>query len=106
MIMTAQVWMFWCGIAVTASAAVYTVAAAVAVRVKLKADYGVRPGEAPAVTILKPLCGDEHELYECLRSFCDQDYPQVSNRVRRGRRRRSRRRRGEPAAARVSASST
>jgi ceramide glucosyltransferase len=28
------------------------------------------------VTILKPLCGNEHELYECLRSFCDQDYPQ------------------------------
>jgi hypothetical protein len=27
------------------------------------------------VTILKPLCGAEHELYECLRSFCDQDYP-------------------------------
>ena len=75
MIMTTQAWMYWCGIAVTASAAVYTVAAAVAVRVKLRSEYSVRPGEAPAVTILKPLCGDEHELYECLRSFCDQDYP-------------------------------
>jgi ceramide glucosyltransferase len=68
--------MYWCGIAVAASAAVYTIAAAIAVRVKLKADYCVRPGEAPAVTVLKPLCGKEHELYECLRSFCDQDYPQ------------------------------
>jgi ceramide glucosyltransferase len=68
--------MFLCGIAVAASAAAYTVAAAIAVRVKLKGDYSVRPGEAPAVTILKPLCGDEHELYECLRSFCDQDYAQ------------------------------
>jgi ceramide glucosyltransferase len=75
MIMTTQAWMYWCGIAVTASAAVYTVAAAVAVRVKLRSEYSVRPGAAPAVTILKPLCGDEHELYECLRSFCDQDYP-------------------------------
>jgi ceramide glucosyltransferase len=75
MIMTTQAWMYWCGIAVTASAAVYTVAAAIAVRVKLRSNYSVRPGEAPAVTILKPLCGDEHELYECLRSFCDQDYP-------------------------------
>jgi ceramide glucosyltransferase len=73
--MTTQIGMYWCGIAVTASAAVYTIAAAIAVRVKLRADYSVRPGEAPAVTILKPLCGDEHELYECLRSFCDQDYP-------------------------------
>ena len=66
--------MFWCGIAVAASAAAYAVAAAIAVRVKLEASYSARPGEFPAVTILKPLCGDEHELYECLRSFCDQDY--------------------------------
>jgi ceramide glucosyltransferase len=27
-------------------------------------------------TILKPLCGDEPFLYENLRSFCDQEYPQ------------------------------
>jgi ceramide glucosyltransferase len=32
-------------------------------------------GCAPAVTILKPLCGAEPETYECLRSFCDQAYP-------------------------------
>lgn len=30
---------------------------------------------APAVTILKPLQGQEPELYENLRSFCLQDYP-------------------------------
>jgi ceramide glucosyltransferase len=76
MIMTIEIGIFWFGIAVAASAAAYTLAAAIAVRVKLKAEYCVRPGEAPAVTILKPLCGDEHELYECLRSFCDQDYAQ------------------------------
>jgi ceramide glucosyltransferase len=76
MIVTMQIGMFWCGLAVAASAAAYTLAAAIAVRVKQKADYCVRPGEAPAVTILKPLCGDEHELYACLRSFCDQDYAQ------------------------------
>lgn len=29
----------------------------------------------PAVTVLKPLCGEEPRLYECLRSFCTQDYP-------------------------------
>lgn len=28
----------------------------------------------PAVTVLKPLCGAEPELYACLRSFCEQDY--------------------------------
>lgn len=42
--------------------------------------YRVAPpvnlGFRPAVTILKPLCGAEPELYSCLRSFCDQDYPE------------------------------
>jgi ceramide glucosyltransferase len=30
----------------------------------------------PKVTVLKPLCGAEPESYLCLRSFCDQDYPE------------------------------
>src|ERR1700722_3917480 len=34
------------------------------------------PRDLPAVTILKPLCGAEPETYECLRSFCDQAYPE------------------------------
>ena len=35
------------------------------------------PGGAftPPVTVLKPLCGLEPKLFECLRSFCEQDYP-------------------------------
>jgi ceramide glucosyltransferase len=68
--------MFWCGTAMAAAAATYAVAAALAVRRGPGAEPELRsrPAKAPAVTILKPLCGAEHELYECLRSFCDQDY--------------------------------
>lgn len=32
-------------------------------------------GETPPVSVMKPLCGNEPRLYECLRSFFDQDYP-------------------------------
>ncbi|HEY0570405.1 MAG TPA: glycosyltransferase, partial [Enterovirga sp.] len=32
-------------------------------------------GTLPALTVLKPLCGDEPSLDACLRSFCLQDYP-------------------------------
>ncbi len=37
------------------------------------------PGQValPAVSILKPLCGAEPRLYECLRSFCNQAWPQL-----------------------------
>jgi ceramide glucosyltransferase len=35
------------------------------------------PALRPAVTLLKPLCGGEAELYENLRSFCVLDYPEI-----------------------------
>jgi ceramide glucosyltransferase len=78
-IAAAHTWTFWCGTALAAAAMTYTVIAALAVRLRVRvhplATQAALPKEAPGVTMLKPLCGDEHELYECLRSFCDQAYP-------------------------------
>ena len=61
-----------------AAAMIYTLAAMLAVlatRLRRRPQTRTLARGAPPVTILKPLCGNEHELYDCLRSFCDQDYP-------------------------------
>ncbi|HVC01683.1 MAG TPA: bacteriohopanetetrol glucosamine biosynthesis glycosyltransferase HpnI [Steroidobacteraceae bacterium] len=63
-----------CGIALAAIPAAYLCIAVFAVR---RRPRGGAPGPAqwPAVTVLKPLCGAEFATYECLRSFCRQDFP-------------------------------
>jgi ceramide glucosyltransferase len=64
------------GTALAALAALYSALAAIATRLRrepARRDLGGR-GTLPAVTILKPLCGAEHGLYERLRSFCEQRY--------------------------------
>jgi ceramide glucosyltransferase len=65
----------WAGIALTAVAMAYGVIACIAVRRRARIPR-LAPRDPPAVTILKPLCGAEPETYECLRSFCDQAYPE------------------------------
>lgn len=76
-----MVWngMIWGGLALTASAMAYSVAAWVAVRTQIpRSGLGLAklqmPQQMPAATIFKPLCGAEPDTYDCLRSFCDQDY--------------------------------
>jgi ceramide glucosyltransferase len=64
----------WCGYALGAAAMIYGAVAWLAVRTRLRAAPGPRR-DLPAATVLKPLCGAETETYECLRSFCDQEYP-------------------------------
>jgi ceramide glucosyltransferase len=53
----------------------YSVTALLAMRLRRGAAQTGRPVSLPAVTVLKPLCGAEHNLYGCLRSFCNQMYP-------------------------------
>jgi ceramide glucosyltransferase len=65
----------WCGIALAAFAMTYGVIAYIAVSIRIRSS-GFTPRDPPPVTILKPLCGADQETYQCLRSFCDQIYPQ------------------------------
>jgi ceramide glucosyltransferase len=52
---------------------VLTVVAVLAFRLRSRPN---NPPSLPPVTMLKPLCGAEPGLYEHLRSFCQQDYPE------------------------------
>ena len=69
--------LFWSSVAASAVAVVgcaYLIAAAVLVRRFARDRASPTPVGAPAVTILKPLHGDEPGLFDNLRSFCSQDY--------------------------------
>jgi ceramide glucosyltransferase len=74
MIVSAHPWAAWVGYGLIATCMTYGLMAWFAVRVRIQpAQFILR--HAPPVTILKPLCGAEPETYACLRSFCDQEYP-------------------------------
>ena len=62
-----------CGLILAAASASYLVVAISGV-IRFRAPRDPGPGSRPAVTVLKPICGLEPRLYECLRSFCRLDY--------------------------------
>jgi len=64
------------GLSCLGAAAAYAVLTLVAVLRWEMRRAAIGTNELPPVTILKPLCGAEPDLYEHLRSFCQQDYPQ------------------------------
>jgi ceramide glucosyltransferase len=61
------------GYAIALAAMLYSVAAAFAMRKSISMKGLPSPG-LPPVTVLKPLCGVEPDTYDCLRSFCVQDF--------------------------------
>jgi len=63
------------GYAVVAASLAYT-AIALWRMAALRRRKPALPGQLTPITILKPVCGLEPNLYENLRSFCDQDYPE------------------------------
>ena len=65
----------WVGFALTACAMLYGAVVWTAMNIRTRRSR-FTPSELPPVTILKPLCGAEPETYACLRSFCDQAYPE------------------------------
>ena len=69
--------LFWSSVAASLLAAIgcaYLITAAILVRRFAPHRTATAPAVASAVTILKPLHGDEPGLFDNLRSFCIQDY--------------------------------
>lgn len=73
--MVVQMGLHWAGFAIAVCAMTYGVIAWIAAGTRTR-SLRFTPRELPAATILKPLRGAEPETYECLRSFCDQTYPE------------------------------
>jgi ceramide glucosyltransferase len=65
----------WIGFVLAAFAMVHSIVACIVMRMRIRSSR-FATNELLPVTILKPLCGAEAETYECLRSFCDQAYPE------------------------------
>ena len=64
------------GFALLAAALLYSVVNGIALLVWRLSTPPPPDERLPPVTVLKPLCGAEPRLYEDLKSFCVQDYPQ------------------------------
>jgi ceramide glucosyltransferase len=64
------------GLALLLASALYALVSFAAVLTwYLNSLHRARGGPHPPVTVLKPLCGLEPDLYANLRTFCQQDYP-------------------------------
>ena len=71
----AHQWLVWCGYAFALASMAYSLISAFATR-RTRSLPSRNLEVSPPVTILKPLCGTQPETYGCLRSFCEQAYPE------------------------------
>jgi ceramide glucosyltransferase len=62
------------GVLVAALGMIYSIVAWFAVQTRRRV-VPAGPLQTPPITVLKPLCGADFELYESLRTCCDQTYP-------------------------------
>jgi len=65
----------WIGVVLGACALIYLTGACLALLIWTRKRPTNRPDTATSISILKPVAGMEPELYDNLRSFCIQDYP-------------------------------
>jgi ceramide glucosyltransferase len=64
----------WLGTVLAALGMAYSVVAWFAVQTRRRHSGNVSM-HTPPITVLKPLCGADPEIYECLRTCCEQAYP-------------------------------
>jgi ceramide glucosyltransferase len=67
-------WHLWVGTSLAALGMTYSVVAWLAVQVRRRTPRAL-PSNTPPISVLKPLCGADPQIYECLRTCCEQDYP-------------------------------
>src|SRR5580700_9150230 len=61
------------GVLLAALGMIYSLIACFAVQTRRRVNPAA-PLHTPPITVLKPLCGTDFQLYECLRTCCDQTY--------------------------------
>jgi ceramide glucosyltransferase len=67
----------WIAVAATAASIAYCMIAMLAsLRFALRKARAIQWSDLPVVSILKPLKGADPQMYEALRSHCEQDYPE------------------------------